>query len=145
MNVCAFVLTFVSDHWQGTINLDTYVPPDERCSPKKLSEFIANAIQATAHFLLPEAKSLPRDSSSFESFGDIRDLYSNNRRQAMRGTWVTKEVKKFLPAQLFKDVTHVIEEVDIKIPLPQIIRGDIISHNNNNMPLPLIEYALLCA
>ncbi|KAG4193052.1 hypothetical protein ERO13_A07G196300v2 [Gossypium hirsutum] len=108
----------------GTINLDTYVPPDERCSPKKLSEFIANAIQATAYFHLPEAKSLPRDSSSFESFGDIRDLYSNNRRQAMRGKSVTEKVKKFVPAQLFKDVTHVIEEVDIKFPLPQIIRAN---------------------
>ncbi|XWS36628.1 hypothetical protein CRYUN_Cryun20dG0101300 [Craigia yunnanensis] len=106
-----------------TINLDTYVPPDERCSPKKLSEFIANTIQTTAHFLLPEAKSLSHDSSSFESFDEIRDLYSDNRSQVMKGT-VTEKMKKIIPAELFKEITHASKQDDIKFPLPQIIRAN---------------------
>ncbi|KAK6259684.1 PLAT/LH2 domain - like 2 [Theobroma cacao] len=106
-----------------TINLDTYVPPDERFSPKKLSEFIANAIQATAHFLLPEAKSLSHDSSSFESFDEIRNLYSDNRSQVMRGT-ITEKMKKLVPAELIKQVTHASKQDHIKFPLPQIIRDN---------------------
>ncbi|XVE78192.1 hypothetical protein DITRI_Ditri13aG0124200 [Diplodiscus trichospermus] len=106
-----------------TINLDTYVPPDERCSPKKLSEFIANAIQATAHFLLPEAKSLTHDSTSFESFNEIRDLYSDNRSPVMKGT-ATEKMKKLLPAELFKEISHASKQDHIKFPLPQIIRAN---------------------
>ncbi|XVF32054.1 hypothetical protein REPUB_Repub17cG0048800 [Reevesia pubescens] len=103
-----------------TINLGTYVPPDERCSTKKLSEFIANAIQASAHFLLPEAKSLSHDSSSFESFEEIRDLYSDKKSQVMKGM-VTEKMKKLVPAELIKEITHAIEKDHIKFPLPQII------------------------
>ncbi|KAK8579138.1 hypothetical protein V6N13_142358 [Hibiscus sabdariffa] len=106
-----------------TINLDLYVPADERCSPKKLSEFIANVIQATTHFLLAEANSLSHDSSSFESFDEIRELYSDNRGQAIRETSVMEKVEKVVPAQIFKEVTHK-SEYDIKFPLPQIIKAN---------------------
>ncbi|KAE8730561.1 putative Calmodulin [Hibiscus syriacus] len=87
-----------------TISFDIYVPADERCSPKKLSEFIANVIQATAHFLLPEAKSSSHDSSSFESFDEIRELYSDNRGKVIRGASV---MKKVIPAELFKELTNL--------------------------------------
>ncbi|XVF81301.1 hypothetical protein PTKIN_Ptkin15bG0144400 [Pterospermum kingtungense] len=106
-----------------TINLDTYVPPDERFSPKKLSEFIANAIQATAHSLLHEAKSLFHDSSTFDSFDEIQDLYADNRSKVMKGM-VTMSMKKLLPAELAKEINHVSKQDHIKFPLPQIIRGD---------------------
>ncbi|XP_039021129.1 linoleate 9S-lipoxygenase-like isoform X2 [Hibiscus syriacus] len=106
-----------------TISFDVYVPADERCSPKKLSEFIANAIQATAHFLLPEVKSSSHDSSSFESFDEIRELYSENRGEAIREESVMEKVKKVVPAELFKEVTHKFE-YDIKFPLPQIIKAN---------------------
>ncbi|OMP07928.1 Lipoxygenase [Corchorus olitorius] len=105
----------------GSINLDTYVPPDERFSPKKLSEFIANVIQATAHFLLYEAKSSSRDSSSFESFDEIRDLYSENRSQVKKGQ-VREKMKKLLPNELLKQVSHASIEDHIKFPLPHVIR-----------------------
>lgn len=40
------------------LNLDYYVPPDDRFSPIKFSEFITSAIQAVIHFVIPEVKSL---------------------------------------------------------------------------------------
>ncbi|KAI4354146.1 hypothetical protein L6164_003039 [Bauhinia variegata] len=56
------------------INLDIYVPSDERCSPSKLKELKSNSIHAVLHFLIPEAKSMFQQSSmSFESFEQIFD------------------------------------------------------------------------
>lgn len=70
--------------------LDAYVPPDERFSPKKLSEFIENSIQAAVHFLVPEAKTKSQDSHSFESFNEILDLFSSNRSQVHQNVEMDK-------------------------------------------------------
>lgn len=48
--------------------LDAYVPPDERFSPKKLSEFIENSIQAAVHFLVPPER---RNGQSTTTQSDI--------------------------------------------------------------------------
>ncbi|KAM7265906.1 hypothetical protein ACFE04_003589 [Oxalis oulophora] len=101
-------------------HLDIYVPPDERLSPEKISEFTGNVIQAVAHFLVPEAKSLLNHSSRhFHSFDEIMDLYSNNSSQVVHG-WMTDKIKKvvpgYFPTQGSKSATD-----PIKFPLPQII------------------------
>lgn len=115
-----------------TINLDIYVPPDERFSPKKLSEFISNSIQATVHFIITEADSLfKQDSSSFESFDEIHDMFSSKRSNAVEGKAkdklkgkVKERLKKLVPDVLFKEITYAGKEDLAKFPLPQIIRGN---------------------
>ncbi|PSR86298.1 Linoleate 9S-lipoxygenase 7 [Actinidia chinensis var. chinensis] len=103
------------------IKLDVYVPPDERLSPKKLSEIISNSIQATLHFLIPEAKSLfENDARSFESFDEIRDLFSSSRNQVLEG-WVAEKVKSMVPPELYKKITHASKQNPMEFQLPQII------------------------
>lgn len=105
------------------INLDIYVPPDERFSPKKLSEFIGNSIRATVHFLIPEAKSLLNQDSSFQSFDEIRSLFSSNRSQKVEG-WLTQKLQKLVPEQLFKRITHASKGDPMTFPEPQIIASN---------------------
>ncbi|XP_059660015.1 linoleate 9S-lipoxygenase 6-like [Cornus florida] len=107
-----------------TINLDIYVPPDERFSPKKLSEFTENSIQAAVHFLIPQAKSLfQENSSSFESFSEIRDLFTSKKYQVVE-EWVTHKLKKLVPDKLFKEIQQTSKENPMDFPLPQIIAGN---------------------
>ncbi|XP_038714172.1 probable linoleate 9S-lipoxygenase 7 isoform X2 [Tripterygium wilfordii] len=103
-----------------TINFDIYVPPDERFSPKKLSEFISNSIQSTVHFLIPEAKALEQNSSSFESFDEILGLFSSNRNQTVEG-WMKEKLKKLVPDELFREIVHASEKKPMEFPLPQIL------------------------
>ncbi|KAK9282511.1 hypothetical protein L1049_005431 [Liquidambar formosana] len=113
-----------SESQPETINLDIYVPPDERCSPKKLSEFISNSILAIVHFLIPEAKSLfQQDHSSFKSFDEIRAMFSSNRSQAMEG-WVAEKLKKLVPDELFRKITHASKGKPMKFPLPKILADE---------------------
>jgi lipoxygenase len=114
-------------------NLDIYVPPDERFSPKKLSEFISKSIQASVHLLIPEAKSLlKQDSSSFHSFEETRSMFSSNKSR-VEG-WVEEELKKMVPDKLFKEVIQASKKNPLKFPLPQIIEGEL--HNCHNLYKP---------
>ncbi|KAJ8748171.1 hypothetical protein K2173_000579 [Erythroxylum novogranatense] len=103
------------------INLDIYVPPDERFSPKKLAEVVSRSILAAVHFLIPEVKSVIRnDSNSFESFEEILDMFSRKRNQVAEGK-TTEKMKKLLPDNLYQEITHASQEQHSKFPLPQII------------------------
>ncbi|CAK7349233.1 unnamed protein product [Dovyalis caffra] len=138
-----------------TISLDIYVPPDERFSPKKLSEFTSNSIQATLHFVIADAKSLfKQDSRSFESFDEIRDMFSSKRSQAVEGKVkeklkgkvkeklkgkvkeklkgkVKEKLKKLVPYEHFKKITYASKEDLMKFPLPQIITENELAWGND--------------
>lgn len=105
------------------INLDIYVPPDERFSPKKLSEFIGNSIRASLHFLIPEAKSLLEKDPHFRSFDEIRGMFSSNKSRKVEG-WLTKKLQKLVPEQLLKQLTRASKGDPMKFPEPQIIASD---------------------
>ena len=106
------------------INLDFYVPPDERFSQSKLSEFIANSLQAILHFVVPEVKSFFQgDLSSFESFDQVtKDLYAGKRSCVLEGM-VMERLKTYLPEELFKEVIRMTKENPVKFPVPQVIAG----------------------
>ncbi|KAL9457132.1 hypothetical protein AB3S75_006216 [Citrus x aurantiifolia] len=105
------------------INLDIYVPPDERFSPKKLSEFIGNSIRASLHFLIPEANSLLEKDPHFRSFDEIRGMFSSNKSRKVEG-WLTKKLQKLLPEQLFKQITRASKGDPMRFPEPQIIANN---------------------
>ncbi|XP_042510798.1 linoleate 9S-lipoxygenase A-like [Macadamia integrifolia] len=108
------------------IKLDIYVPPDERFSTQKMSEFISNSIEAIIHFLMPEAKALfKNESSSFDSFEEIHDLYddnnNNNPNKVLEG-WVIEKLKKLVPQELLREMNNIgSKHHQVKFPLPQII------------------------
>ncbi|XP_043723505.1 linoleate 9S-lipoxygenase A-like [Telopea speciosissima] len=110
------------------MHLDIYVPPDERFSPQKMSEFISNSIQAIIHFLIPEANALLKnESGSIDSFKEIHDMYynnnNNNTNKVLEG-WVAEKMKKFVPEDLVKEINKIASNKhhqQVKFPLPQII------------------------
>lgn len=107
------------------INLDFYVPPDERFSPSKLSEFITSSLQAILHFVIPEVKSLFQgDHVNFESFEQVtKDLYGGKRSHLLEGM-VMDKLKSFLPEEIFKEVLRMTKENLVKFPVPRIIAAD---------------------
>lgn len=103
-----------------------YVPPDDRFSPKKYSEFISKSVQAAVHYVIPEAKSLleqEQDTSTFKSFEEIHEMFTSKKSQAIDEK-VMEKLKKFVPNELFIQILHASKENIKKFPLPQIITGD---------------------
>ncbi|KAI3927456.1 hypothetical protein MKW92_044446 [Papaver armeniacum] len=108
----------------GIIHLDIYVPPDERFSPAKFTEFISNTVRAIVHFIIPEAKSIFHQSSgNYESFAEIREMFSNNRNQKLEG-WMMDKLKYLIPEDLFKEIQKASKEKSSKFPIPQIIAAN---------------------
>ncbi|KAJ0977170.1 hypothetical protein J5N97_012644 [Dioscorea zingiberensis] len=107
------------------IDLDFYVPPDERFSPSKLSEFISNSIQSVVHFVIPELTSLLQgNKEKFKSFDQmIKELYSGGRSRTLEG-FIMEKLKSFLPEDLFKEVVRTTKDNPFKFQLPQIIAND---------------------
>lgn len=102
--------------------MDIYVPPDERFSPKKLSElgdFISNSTQAAQHFLKHEGKG----SKHFESFDEIHAMFSAKESLVIEGT-LKEKPKAMVPNKLYKDSTHASKKT-FKFPFPQIVAGEI--------------------
>lgn len=109
--------------------LDIYVPSDEQLSPKKLSELISNAVQATLHFLIPQTV---QDSRSFSSFEETSSIFSGKRSQVAE-KWVKETLKKMVPDKLYKEVIHASKKNQLKFPLPQIIAGEVPTVNLYSM------------
>lgn len=105
------------------MNFDVYVPPDERFSPKKLSEFIGNATKAIAHFVIPEAKSfLHPEDSSFQSFQEIKELFTREKGQKVE-EWLLEKLRKVVPEHLVKQIIHASKGNPLTFPLPSIATG----------------------
>lgn len=103
------------------MNFDIYVPSDERFGPNKLKELKSNCVHAMLHFLSPKAELLPRQSSSnYQSFEEILYMFSSNRDQTIEG-WMRDNLKKLMPVEYLKEITHAMKENRGQLPIPQII------------------------
>ncbi|XP_058094148.1 linoleate 9S-lipoxygenase A-like [Magnolia sinica] len=102
------------------INLDIYIPPDERFSPSKMSEFLSNSIQAIEHFLIPETKALSQQDSGFESFDQLHDMFSGS---AALDNWMEVKLKNLVSDKVYREIVRAskLRESCMKFPLPQIM------------------------
>ncbi|XP_022874248.1 linoleate 9S-lipoxygenase 6-like [Olea europaea var. sylvestris] len=115
---------FRTESQPESFNIDIYVPPDERFSPKKLSEFISNVIQAAGRFVMLEAKAMFKEGSShFESFNELQQLFTTTRVQGVEER-VVKILKPAVPNDLLQKIKQVIKKNPVKSPLPEIIAGN---------------------
>ncbi|KAL6619995.1 hypothetical protein ACP70R_035134 [Stipagrostis hirtigluma subsp. patula] len=108
------------------INLDFYIPPDERFSPTKLAEVLTLAVQAVTHFVVPEAKALFQGSiNNFRSFEQLRkDMYMKPPQPAVEGV-VMDRLKSSVPShKTFKQVSKMVKDTPVKFPIPQVIEYD---------------------
>lgn len=105
------------------INLDYYIPPDERFSPGKLAEVLAMGVQAVTHFVIPEARSIFHgDVVNFKSTEQLRaDLYGKPPQPAADAR-VMDELKSSVPShKTYKQVSRIVKDNPAKFPTPQVI------------------------
>ncbi|KAF8652443.1 hypothetical protein HU200_062775 [Digitaria exilis] len=108
------------------INLDFYIPPDERFNPTKLAEVLTLAVQAVTHFVLPESRALFHGNiNSFRSFDQLRrDLYNKPQQPVVEGE-VMDKLKSSVPSQkTYKQVSKMVKETPVRFPIPQVIEYD---------------------
>jgi lipoxygenase len=108
------------------INLDYYIPPDERFSPGKLAEVLAMGVQAVTHFVIPEARSIFHgDVVNFKSTEQLRaDLYGKPPQPAADAR-VMDELKSSVPShKTYKQVSRIVKDNPAKFPTPQVIHYD---------------------
>ncbi|CAK8560106.1 unnamed protein product [Lathyrus sativus] len=102
-------------------SFDIYVPSDEMFSPNKLKELKSNSIHAIVKLLSSKTESLPQQSSrSVQSFEEILNMLSSNRNQTIEG-WIRDNLKKLVPNEDLKEITHAIKENQMHDPIPQTI------------------------
>lgn len=114
----------VTETRKHMINLDFYIPPDERFSPGKLAEVLTLAVQAVTHFVVPEVRTLVH-GNDFRSMEQLRnDLYSKPAQPAVDGE-VLEQLKSSVPShKTYKKVAKAVKENPVKFPTPQVIQHD---------------------
>lgn len=112
----------VTETRKHMINLDFYIPPDERFSPGKLAEVLTLAVQAVTHFVVPEVRTLVH-GNDFRSMEQLRnDLYSKPAQPAVDGE-VLEQLKSSVPShKTYKKVAKAVKENPVKFPTPQVIQ-----------------------
>ncbi|CAM0957202.1 unnamed protein product [Alopecurus aequalis] len=114
----------VTETRKHVINLDFYIPPDERFSPGKLAEVLTLGVQAVTHFVVPEMKTMIQ-GNNFKSFEQLTgDLYSKSSQPAADGE-VMEQLKTSVPSRkTYKQVAKAVKDNPVKFPTPQVIQHD---------------------
>ncbi|CAI0466051.1 unnamed protein product [Linum tenue] len=108
---------------ENCINLDIYVPRDERFGHVKFSDFLAYALKSIAQVLLPEISSLfDKTINEFDSFEDVFDLYNGGIK--LPGKATVSKVRNRVPWELLKELVRNDGERFLKFPIPEVIKED---------------------
>ncbi|KAM0903299.1 hypothetical protein ACQ4PT_018733 [Festuca glaucescens] len=115
----------VTETRKHLINLDFYIPPDERFSPGKLAEVLTLGVQAVTHFVVPEMKTMIQ-GNNFKSIELLtRDLYTKPSQPAADGE-VMEQLKTSVPSKkTYKQVAKNVKDNPVKFPIPQVIQHDL--------------------
>ncbi|KAL8171373.1 hypothetical protein V2J09_023177 [Rumex salicifolius] len=103
------------------LNLDIYVPRDERFDEIKFSDFVAEGLKSIAQILVPKLKSIFENThNEFDSFEDVQKLYEG-------GFKLPSTINKVLgnvPCEILKVMCHTEDEGLFKFPMPDVIKED---------------------
>lgn len=113
-----------SENARGMFKIDSCIPPDERFSPQKLSEFAKKVIQATLHFVVSQRGSVSREETNqFNSFNEIKELFSGKKSQGVE-EWMIKKLEAHLPKEIFKEIGQGIKDYTTKFPMMELFAGN---------------------
>lgn len=104
------------------LNLDIYVPRDERFGHLKFSDFLAYALKSLAQVLVPELVSLcDKTINEFDTLEDVLSLYEG-------GLWLPNgqtlgKIRERIPWELLKELARTDGENFLKFPMPAVIKG----------------------
>ncbi|KAM6545433.1 hypothetical protein CsatB_026169 [Cannabis sativa] len=104
------------------LNLDIYVPRDERFGHVKFSDFLAYALKSLVQVLIPELKYLTNKTfNEFDSFKQVLELYDDQAKKP-KGHTLSK-IRECVPCELLREILRQ-EEGFRKLPMPDVIRED---------------------
>ncbi|MBA0701098.1 hypothetical protein Goari_027059 [Gossypium aridum] len=105
------------------LNLNIYVPRDERFNMVKFSDFLAYAFKSLFQVLVPEIAALgDKTINEFDSFQDIFDLYEGGIKLPNNDT--LKKIKDCLPWEMIKELVRNDGERLMKFPMPAVINDN---------------------
>lgn len=103
------------------MNLNIYVPRDERFGHLKMSDFLAFQLKSIAQFLKPELESIfDSTPNEFDSFQDVLKLYEGGVKLP---DGLLETIRDNIPAEMLKQIFPTDGEGLLKYPMPQVIKG----------------------
>lgn len=99
------------------LNLDIYVPRDERFGHIKMSDFLTYAIKGVVQGLLPILISLV--DKNFDSFQEVMNLYTLGLPMPN-----IPGLSQLIPFEMFKEILRSDGERLLRYPTPQVIKDD---------------------
>uniref|UniRef100_A0A0D9VXV7 Lipoxygenase n=1 Tax=Leersia perrieri TaxID=77586 RepID=A0A0D9VXV7_9ORYZ len=105
------------------LNLNIYVPRDERFGHLKMSDFLGYSLKAIIEGVLPIIRTyVDTTPEEFDSFEDIMKLYEGGLK--VTDASALAEIKKRIPIDLIKSLVPVAGDHLLKLPLPHVIKED---------------------
>ncbi|KAG2306592.1 hypothetical protein Bca52824_026340 [Brassica carinata] len=103
------------------LNLNIYVPRDERFSHVKFSDFLAYALKSVTQVLVPEIASVcDKTINEFDSFEDVFHLYDGSIKLASGHT--ISKLRDVIPWEMFRELVRNDGERFLKFPLPDVLK-----------------------
>ncbi|XP_071716833.1 probable linoleate 9S-lipoxygenase 5 [Rutidosis leptorrhynchoides] len=105
------------------LNLDIYVPRDERFSHVKFSEFLAYAAKSIGQVVRSEINGvIDTTPNEFDSFKDVSDLYKGGIE--LKPKRLVSKIRKNINMELLKELLCSHGEKSFTFPLPDVIKVD---------------------
>uniref|UniRef100_A0A0A8Z4X3 Lipoxygenase n=1 Tax=Arundo donax TaxID=35708 RepID=A0A0A8Z4X3_ARUDO len=114
------------------LDLNIYVPRDERFGHLKMSDFLGYALKTIIEAVVPTIRTfIDTTPKEFDSFDDILGLYELGR-EAPNNPFIA-EVRKKIPIEFLRSVLpDGAHDHPLKMPLPNVIKSDA----QSEVPLP---------
>ncbi|CAO1943772.1 unnamed protein product [Urochloa humidicola] len=107
------------------LNLNIYVPRDERFGHLKMSDFLGYSLKAIIEAVLPTLKTFIDDTPmEFDSFEDILGLYEHDPEGPNHP--IIAEIRKKIPEFFRSIMPNGSHDHPLKMPLPDIIKSDVL-------------------
>ncbi|XP_066369570.1 probable linoleate 9S-lipoxygenase 4 [Miscanthus floridulus] len=107
------------------LNLNIYVPRDERFGHLKMSDFLGYSLKAIIEAVLPTLGIIDDTPKEFDSFEDILGLYELGP-EAPNNPLIA-EVRKRIPSEFLRSILpNGSHDHPLKMPLPNIIKSDVL-------------------
>ncbi|CAA3009577.1 probable linoleate 9S-lipoxygenase 5 isoform X2 [Olea europaea subsp. europaea] len=105
------------------LNLNIYVPRDERFSHVKFLDFIGYSFKSLGQVLIPEIEAVFDETiNEFDNFQDVHKLYEGGIK--LPDGHALKNTRECLPWESFKNLLHLDGGRPLQFPTPDIIKND---------------------
>ncbi|KAI3469558.1 hypothetical protein Pfo_026221 [Paulownia fortunei] len=105
------------------LNLNIYVPRDERFNQVKFSDFIGYSLKSLGQVIIPEIKAVfDKTINEFDTFQDVLNLYEGGIKLPHGHT--LHKIRECVPWELVRELVRSDGEQFLKFPMPDVIKED---------------------